>query len=247
MPEFLGPESFAAELAELRRRLHALETAPQSNRSMLTNGSFAIRTGVDPNVLVSMDVDGEADDAAFRVFDSSGSAVQVIYIGTTGDGIAGYAEILNDDRSTAVFVARSDQGIVRPVLMSPWQKSSQVPEDANGNATTTSGTYTDLFVSYLNASTHVNHQWWIDLGGGVTSVAFKLTAVEVGGSPETTVYEQTGITADGFITQSTALPAGIATGDLPGRFLELKAYLRITGGAGTAGLAPHRPAYSSQG
>ena len=246
MPEYMGPDDMAAELADLRRRLHALETAPQTNRALLVDGQFGIRTSVDPNVLVSMDIDGEANDAAFRVYDVTGSNTQVIYIGTTGDGVAGIMDVMNDDRTQRVLLARSDQGMVRPRPVSHWQKSAGIAEDAFGFVTTTSGTYAELFVTYLNASTHVNHQWVWDIGGGVTSAAFKLTAHEVGGGPETTVYEETGITVDGGTSQNTALPAGIATGDLPGRFLEMKAYLRVSGGAGTVGLAPHRPAYSSQ-
>jgi len=237
----------AAELADLRRRLHALETAPQSNMVILSDGNFILRTSSDPNVLVSMAVDQELNDAAFRVYDDLGSGTEVIYIGTTGDGAIGLLSVENVDRSQRVFLARSDQGLVRPILASTWQKTAQVPEDANGNATTTSGTYTELWVTLMNSSTHVNHQWWVDLGAGVTSAAFKLTALEAGFGSETTVHEQTGIVADGFIQQISVMPAGIAAGSLPGRFLEMKAYLRVSGGAGTVGLSPYRPVIPWQG
>lgn len=245
MPEIVAPEDMLAEIRDLQRRIKDLETAPQSNRVSLLDGQFRFRTASNENVQALMATDVEGNDIGFWSFvDDSGVSTVRTYLGTGSNGLDGTLAISNRDNVSMMQVL-SSLGVVRPVVAAPWQKSAGVPVDANGYVTTTSGSYVELFVTYLNATTHVNHQWTWDVGGGVTSAAFKVTAIEVGGSPETTVYEQTGITVDGGTSQNTALPSGIAVGALPGRFLEMKAYMRVTGGAGTVGLTPFRPAYPS--
>lgn len=248
MPEFLGPESMASELGDLRRRLHALETAPQSNIVSLLDGQFLFRTASDENVQALMGTDGEGDDIGFWAFvEHAGAAAVRCYVGTGSDGLDGLISARNRD-GRLIFYALSATGLERPVVPCPWVKNPAVPADSRGNASTASGSYDTLWRSYLNCSTHVYHRWAIDLQAGVTAVAFKLTGQDTfNGGVETTIYEQTGITADGNIEQSTALPALAADGlSVVGELIELRAYLRITGGAGNATLAPIWPAIPRQ-
>ena len=250
MPEYLGPDDMAAELADLRRRLHALETAPQSNIVSLLDGQFRFRTSLNENVQAFMSVDSEGDDIGFWSYvDDGGTAAERAYLGTATDGLDARLVIYNRD-GRRVLDAISAAGLQRPVVPVPWVKNPAAPVDATtGSARTSSASYDTLYRSYLNCSTHVYHRWAIDLQAGVTAVAFKLTGQDTfNGGVETTIYEQTGITADGNIEQNTALPVLAADGlSIVGEVIEVRAYLRITGGAGNATLAPIWPTIPTQG
>jgi len=240
----------AAELADLKRRLHALETAPQSNIVSLLDGQFRFRTVSNENVQTLMGTDIEGDDIGFWTFvDDGGDLAMRAYLGTGSNGLDGHLAINNRD-GRGIIYALSVTGLQRPVIPCPWVKNPPTAIDTTtGSARTASASYDTMYRTYLNCQTHVYHRWSIDLQAGVTSVAFKLTGQDTfNGGIETTIYEQTGITADGNIEQNTALPALAADGlSIVGEVIELRAYLRITGGAGNATLAPLWPAIHTAG
>jgi len=244
VPEYLGPDDLAAELADLRRRLHALETAPQSNIVSVTDGQFQFRTASSPNVQAVMGTDAEGNDIGFWAsVDDGGVPAIRAYVGTGSDGLDGLVSVRNRDHRHVLY-ALSQYGLVRPVVIVPWVKNPTIPVDVNGSPITASGTYVAMWRSYLNCSTHVYHRWLIDLQAGVTSVAFKLTGTDwFHGGVETTIYEQTGITGDLGIDRSDPMPALAADGlDQVGELIEVRGYLRITGCAGNAALATTFPA-----
>lgn len=241
MPEQALPDSLAARLAELERRLLALETAPQSNRINLLDGNLRFRLSTDENVSALMGTDGEGNDIGFWTVDSEGQVRA--YVGTGTDGADGLISLRNND-GRSILYALSSTGLVRPRVPVPWTKNPGVPVDANGRATTTSGTYDTLYRSYLNCAPKIYHRWSVTVGGGVTSCAFKLTGQDLfNGGTETTIYEETGITASKNIDRSDSIPALAANGlDIIGELIVVTAYLRVTGGAGTIALAPIAPA-----
>jgi len=253
MPEYQGPDSMAAEFADLRRRLHALETAPQSNVATLENGNFTIRTSTDPNVLASISVDDANNDAAFRVYDASGTVV--IYSGTINDGDDGYLAVENGDRSESVLEVRSDLGMVRPVIPVVWQMSYATLKDSIGHPyTDLNGTYEELWNGWVNCSTHLFYEFGVNLQGGVTEAAFKITAQDYfgiyGALGEKTIHEQTGITVDTTISRNDPIPTTtVAGGVVAGKFLLLRVYAKVALDAGSPVLsvAPWIPAIPTQG
>lgn len=248
MAKYEGPDDMAAELADLRRRLHALETAPQSNTVSLLDGTFRFRTASNENVQVLTGIDAEGDDIGFWSFvDNGGDPAVRAFLGTGSDGLDGNIAIWNRD-GRLILYALSATGMFRPVVPCSWVKNPAVSVDSLGNPRTASASYDTMWRSHLNCSTHVNHSWAIDLQAGVTAVAFKLTGQDSFHSGvETTIYEQTGIVADTTFIRSDTIPALAADGlSIIGEFIELRAYLRITGGAGFATLAPLWPAFPAQ-
>lgn len=245
-------------IVDIRRRLHALETAPRAPFTSITGGATRWLTeSGDPNPqLYAGDLLG-VGDIGMWVIDADGNSS--VFVGTSG----GAALVFID--GAGVLLARSEDGqadvlsvdrgrLLNPSLTTAWQKNCQFPDDGNGRAATTSVTYP---ISMWNAFVTVGRpkiSTSIDIfvGAGVTSAQWKLTAQAIDGvfgytiAPEVTIFEATTAVSTSETntwTVPTTLfnpprnPSGILT-----RF---GVTVRVAGGAGTVGIGPIWPVYGS--
>ncbi len=240
MSKYLGPDDLADELKELRRRLHILETSPQSQQTSITAGAFKVRdeTGA---LVASL---GLQDDGEYGLtfFDASGN--EVVRLGQLGAGAHGFR--IRDVLSGAdIFAVNEDDGQTAPWPLFNWVQNPGVLIDANGRATTTSATYDAMYRSNsVSTNSDFVHGTFLIVAGAST-VSYKVTAMEVDETtnigPETDCIEVTGLTGTVTPTFDFAIPtaamANPATG-VRGKRVNLNFYVKRTAGATTISVAP---------
>ena len=232
-------------LADLQRRIRALETAPRASYTTVRSGVTAWRGAI-------------ADHAAFVVYGAGDyqAAAMVytqddqsrIYIGTNVDGSVALVRLDNPDKSDTAFRWDSDLGIVGPWGVGAWVKNPTQPINSTGMAQTTSGTAEVGYRTLLNVtSVGSSLDYYVSLGGA-TSAEVALTAVvrasNRGGVPAAaqTVWTRT-ITSNNLYNNTANIPSTIWTpaANPIGTLVTLELTCRVASGAGTVAWGPTLP------
>lgn len=235
-------------LADMERRLAALETAPRASYTTVRGGSTIWRRdAVDPN---RIEITSNGDDVALFCYDDLG--LNRLYLGTiAGDPTMRFD---NADKSGTVLQIEKDRGMVRPYGVGGWERWSGQTMDAYGRSTTSSGTFALGWVGIVSANTATVYvSTAVALDAGVTRAEIRVRASvavsDRGGhvpSAAQTVLTRT-VSASGTYSDSIALPDGLWTpaASAAGSLVRLDLEARVTLGAGTVYWAPFHPAYTA--
>lgn len=233
-------------LADLQRRVRALETAPRASNTSVNGGytRWLARETPERKVYIGGGVAG--DDVGLVLDD--GTATPAWYLGTAAGGPVFY--VTNADGTDRVMMIYSG-GIFKPYALGAWTKNPTQTQDSLGATTTTSSSFEVGWRTLANAQTaSLVTEFYCALGGGVTQAQVRVTAtVEVddrassASGGEQTVFTQT-ITGSGNVTVTAAIPSTIWTpAESPtGALVRLALKARVSGGAGTVMFAPVVPA-----
>jgi hypothetical protein len=247
-------KAMADRIAELERRLRALETAPRASHTSIRNGSTRWLSTADgdlPNVRIGSTED-TGGDPAFEVTNEDGPFSD-IYIGTSAG--RGRADFYNPDKTGIVL--RYDDGRLRaPQPSCAWQRYIGAAMDAVGASTTTSGTYVDLWYAVLGVGGDQIDGTIDVIPDGGTTGACRVMAQAVGGIsisgkvPSATtqqVVEQTGITVSTVMAGPWTIPDTIwnPASDVAGTVVMLTIQALRSAGAGLVHVAPRFPVFGA--
>lgn len=233
-------------IADLQRRLAALETAPRSNFTTVRGGQTVWRSGETGGAYVAISGDMDGDDTG--IYLSADGAVRG-YMGTLagGDVIGVYLD--NPDKSHRAFTYVSDRGLVGPYGIGAWSKNPSQAINSLGNTTTASGSLEVGWRTLLYVTSETYEiEYFVDLGGA-TSAEVSLTAEvyvddRTAATPAAvqTVFTRT-ISATNPYSDTGTLPNTLWTpnGSPVGSLLKLELKARVSGGAGTISWAPIVP------
>lgn len=234
-------------IADLQRRLAALETAPRSNFTTVRGGQTVWRSGETGGAYVAISGDMEGDDTGLYLVDSTDETRG--YIGTLASGAVLGLYLDNPDKSHRAFTWLSDRGLIGPYGTGPWTKNPSQTIDALGNTTTTSGTFevgwrTLLYVT----STTFEIEYFVDLGAATAAEVTLVADVYVDDrsaavpAAAQTILTRT-ISSTNPYSDAGTLPDTLWTpnGSPVGSLLRLEFKARVSGGAGTVSWAPIVP------
>lgn len=214
MPEINRPDDLAAELADMRRRLEALETGQRATKTSIRNGLL-------------------------RILDTDGSAV--VEVGKRSDGLVGL--FVYSSSGLPMFAADNDGGVSTPVYPLSWLGNPAEPIDSNGRKTTTSATFSALWRTYkaFAFGDQFGYNFNFSVPSGTTG-DWQLTAVEVGGSSPAVVASGTGLTNTVVnVAAIVTLPPSATisgTDAVLGRYFNFQLEMRRTAGAGVVAAMP---------
>lgn len=250
-------QRFVEVLADLSRRIRALETAPRAPHTSVQGGStrWFPENGEPPQLFIG-DLVGTGDIGVW-VIDADGN--RSVFLGTTtGQAIvfvneAGELEVRNPDGiGRALWI---EEGITKsPLVSAAWQHSTNTSTmDTQGRAEISSGTYTRAWSAYLPVQTGmIRSSIVVQLGAGVTSVDARIRATLVEGGASggvQTVHEETGITGAGVFLSGLpwTIPDAVRSpaSDPIGTLVLLEVEARVTGGAGNALVGPTAGAHNA--
>lgn len=229
------------ELADMRRRLAALETAPRANMTSVRNGYtrwFVGDTAEFPRVHIG--VDDEGNDIGFWV--TGGTSGQGYY-GTTAEGAGVVLSLFSEDSTFGVLNlenggVRADASLdevnfrvsprlangdlisiisnemYAPLIATAWQRDPFNVVDGLGNPVTASGSHTVLHRTWLPITADtVSTQLYIGVGGGVTSAEVRIRG-RIANSSDAyqVVATYSGLTVSGFLSSPIwAVPTAISS------------------------------------
>lgn len=240
----------ADELADMRRRIAALETAPRATMTSVRGGYTRWQVDTEPPPeypKLYIGAAGSNDGDVALVLRSSEPAGPEVYVGTVNDAAGVSVELdrakvsaWNDDSDAASPVLHVDGGqLWAPRLVSFWQKDPQLAVDANGRPITNSTSYVTMLSCWFPCVTRsLITNVWAQPGAGVTSMAVRLRG-RVGANPMVTIDEETGITSATFVQFVAAIPESVGGGTSSpvGSLLDLIVEARVTGGTGNVNVA----------
>jgi hypothetical protein len=236
----------AEQLADIQRRIAALESAPRSNFTTIRGGNTSWKAGISDPAAVAISADITGADVAIYLSDNAENRG---YLGTIATGTAVAVYLDNPDKSHRVFSYVSTSGLLGPYGTGPWTKNPSQTINSLGNPTTTSGTSqvgwrTLLYVT----SADFELQYYVDLGGA-TSAEISVTADayvadRTSGTPNSsqTLFTRT-VSSTGAYTNAGSIPNTLWTpaANPVGSLLRLEFKARVSGGAGTISWAPTLP------
>ena len=222
MPELPQMSTLVSLLADIDRRLRALETAPVANHMSVLDGSFQVL------------------DAALNT---------IVFLGKFGSS---YGMMVSpppdtDGLQRPVFRVNTTSGVAWPWLPIPVMASpvgGGTMQVGFASLVTNSGTMTELYRGdFASTAGQVQYDLSLVLGGGVTSADWQLTCAEVGGGTPTVIASASAVTVGTQYAATVAIPSAClipTTGvDPRGRSLTLRLSARVAGGAGFVTIAPN--------
>ncbi len=233
-------------IADLERRLRALETAPRASYTTIRDGTTVWRgdTASHQGIAISSDL-GDPTDAAMYVYTADGQ--NRIYVGTNIGVAVIYVD--NPDKSGRVLTIDSVYGMLGPYGVAPWQKNPGQSIDSLGRATTTSGSFQVGWRSLCYVtSAQFGLEYAVDLGGASSaevSVTAKVYHDDRAGTPNgtrQTVFGRT-VSATGSFVDTASIPSSIwvPSASPVGSMIDLEFSARVASGAGTVAWAPILP------
>lgn len=241
----MADDPVADLLADLQRRIRALETAPRASYTTVRSGVTAWRGAIADHAGLILFGLGDYD-AGVNVYTQDD--LNRLYVGTIADGTVATVRLDNPDKSDLAFRWDSNLGIVGPWGTGPWVKNPTQPINSTGMAQTTSGTAEVGYRTLLNVtSVGSTLDYYVSLGGA-TSAEVALTAVvrasNRGGVPAAaqTVWTRT-ITSNNLYTNAANIPSTIWTpaANPVGTMVLLELTCRVASGAGTVAWGPTLP------
>lgn len=233
-------------LADLQRRIRALETAPRASETSVRGGYTRWLARDTPERKLYIGGGTAGDDIG--LFLDDGTSTPAWYLGTAAGSPVFY--VTNADGTDRIMVV-SAGGLLKPYALGGWTKNPTQTQDSLGATTTTSSSFEIGWRTLANAQTaSLITEFYCALGGGVTQAEVRVTAtVDVddrstsASNGEQTVFTQT-ITGPGNMTVTASVPSTIWTpAESPtGAFVRLALKARVSGGAGTVTFAPVVPA-----
>lgn len=135
MPPVPTPANLLAELADVKRRLRAIETAPQAPNRTQRGGSFRL-------------IPQDGDPASLFTFGGYPNPDT----GADEFGVTGY-----DSKGDIVFaLGEADEGLIFPHLYTPWKPAAGASplSGSGGLKTVTTGSYESVFETYCEIPAH---------------------------------------------------------------------------------------------
>lgn len=239
-------DRLADVIADLRRRVRALETAPRAGLTSIRHGNTRWYAGDDAEA--SILVGSSGDDAVVEGVTSDGEVRA--YFGTIGGASDVVLYLDNPDKSGRAFTWSANLGLVGPYCGAAWCRNPSQAMDSYGRSTTTSGSYEVMWRTTAYCSADEINVAYHAVRGGATSIQVKLTAevyLSAGHTAvadgEQTVFERT-ISDDSISYENTeTVPTSIwdpASSPI-GTLIRYTLYGRVASGAGTMELAPIQP------
>lgn len=257
----------AAELADLKRQIRELQTAPRATKTSVSGGytrwlptngaeypkAYAGALGEDHVGFFVDQTDG--DDGSLIAADLFMGIADGENFDTVVDNVPALLVANPDHQLYAQAII--DGAITTPLSVCAWTPNTNLGVDALARRVTTSGAYTEMARAILPLHTNiVSTGINVVLGSGVTSMDVRITirGIEaihsVGFSPTpavtaVTLVEETGITANGAIADEWTVPDTLIApnGSPVGLLCELILQARVSGGSGNAVASPYAPVF----
>ncbi len=228
----------ATHLANLERRLAALETAPRAASTAIRGGSLRSRDATGAAVA---ELGRRNSDGLVGLFVYGNAGADAVIVGQITGSLYGISVLA--DTGQAMLTVDDAGGMSVPVWPISWLGSPWVGTDGNGRKTTTSATWSDLWRSYgcfgFGDQFGFNFTCSIPVG---TTVDMRITATEVGGSNTEVIWSQTGATSTTTqvidVVTITAAATASGTDSVLGRYFNIAFQAQRTAGAGTPAFAP---------
>lgn len=248
MAEDRAVTQLADLLADLGRRVAALETAPRASYTVVRGGTTAWRPGLTGAGGVTISTDVQDDDAAMYLL--TGDEVVRGYIGTIEGGTVATWRFDNPDKSDTVLELSSSTGMNGPYGLGAWVKNPLQSIDSVGCTTTTSGSAQVGWRTLVHASTaQLVVEYFADPGAAtaieVTVQAQAVLRARPGyTAAAATVVATRSVTAANTYVDVIALPTSLwSPASSPiGSLLRLDLRGRVSSGAGAVRWAPVVPA-----
>lgn len=235
-------------VADLTRRIAALETAPRAKYTTVRAGALAFRGLNAEQAAIQINGSATGLDSAFVIFTEDGNIR--CYFGTLNDGAIATVKLDNPDKSGNVMSWQSDRGILGPYFVGPWTKNPTQPIDSVGTAATTSTTAQVGYRTLLFVSSDVAViQYWVQLGAGVSAAQVQTLCTvyyddRAGYAPSASSAIATrNVTSSNVYTDEVTIPTSIWTpaASPVGSLVQLELTARVTGGAGQVSWGPVLP------
>jgi hypothetical protein len=235
MPDVNQPDSVMSVLADLQRRLEALETGQRAKRTSVRGGLLRV-LDLDGNLVGEF---GRRDDGQVGLYIYDDTGAQVVALGEIGAGEYGI-DIASGGRS--MLRADSTGGMSIPVFPLSWIGNPAEPVDGNGRKTTTSATFSALWRSHraFAFGDQFGYNFNFVCAGGTTG-DWQITCVEIGGSSPVVIASGAGLTGSSNALGIVTIPPSATisgTDAVLGRNFNFQLEMRRTAGAGTVAAAP---------
>lgn len=245
----MADDPVADLLADLQRRIRALETAPRASHTTMRAGAIAYRGLTAEHAAIVINGSFTGVDSAMRI--NTEDDVNRAYFGTLSSGDHAVLLLDNPDKSGTVFNWSSSIGLNGPYGIGPWAKNPTQPIDALGITVTSSGSFEVGYRTLIYCTTPtVSVDYFVQLAGP-TSAEVRLTAAvqhddRGSHSPASSqaVFTRT-VTSTSTYLDEAAIPASIwsPAASPVGTIVKLELTCRVAGGAGNVSWAPVLPAY----
>ena len=230
----------AAELADMKRRLHALETAPRATKTSVSGGytRWLPPEGEHPGIYIG---GGGGTDVGISGYDVDGN--QWLGAGAfNGRGRFHVAGPIPSSSSQTIDVV--DGQFFAPLFATAWQTDTNVNIDTQGRPTVTSSTFTTLWRTVIPCTTKSLNSWVVVYPGVGQNAECRINAQVFGQTASVQLALETGITSTAAIIGPWVIPAGImddGTSSPIGHLMEVEIDLRRTSGANPVAVAPQWP------
>jgi len=201
-------------MAEVERRLRALETGQRATKTSLRGGQLLFKPKTEAAEYPFIQVGaGEGDDAGIAMFDDLGQ--QFFGVGSfNGDGVfviyKGLVSLSNPSGAASAW-SIMDGVTYGPLIPSAWVNDVGAGKDTLGRPTTTSASYVTLLRSYLPClSGGIKGRFSVAPGSGNT-MSWRIRAEVIGGTGPQTIVEQTGITVTTDVDSQWDIPDTLVT------------------------------------
>lgn len=247
MSEIIQPEQLSRLLAEIRSRLHALETAPRAVVTSLSGGSIIVYDDAGLEVLQygRNPINGSYGLVMFN--DTGGATITVGDFSAGNRGFRVKSQLNAHPTANQDLFRISEDGWEFPRMQIPLTPSpggggtyqTGVPQ-----LVTNSGSYVELHrCDFDSVGATISYDLFRYVGAGVTTMDWRLRVYEVGGGTPQTLASQTGQGSSGQAAGSATIPTScILSGtDVRGRNMTLRLEALVATGAGYTGIAPATP------
>lgn len=222
------------EVIDLRRRVHALETAPRVGYTSARGAGT--RWYPESGNLPYLYIGDLAGDGEVGLWIVDGDGNYKLFIGTVNGDAA--AIVYSPGGQAQLHV--DDGEMIAPRLPAAWVRGTNVTADASGRPTTTSATYVELWRSLVWCG-RASLNTYIDVYNAASTSSVKIVATEFGTAhADVTVVEQTGLTGTALVFGPWTVP-NIGGSSPMGRLLDVRIHARRTAGGDAIAVAPRIP------